>query len=1013
MPAQVSSIAVERVPIRYRHLRDCIRTAGPFSRMPAAEVGVGSGRVRPDDAEIGARRDCLVFDAGGDGDDVARRYRHLDARLPSEADGGAAAEYAERLVSGAVEESQPANQRQSRRMTNVPGWPGWGVSILLGLVVVAAAAFLWLRGSLPEIDGERILPGLAAPVEVIRDANGIPHITAESEDDALFALGFVHAQDRMWQMEMNRRIGAGRLSEVLGPAALDTDRLLRVLGLRLRARTSLDHLSPASRRRIAAYVRGVNAWLDARKGPLPPEFLVLGFEPERWSPVDSAQWPKIMSLDLAREWTRDRMRLRLSETLSPDRIIDFYTPYRTDKPRGVVAAPAGAASAPIDSSAPAVTKRPILPAGPDPAGNEPPTTAPAFADRSVSRMLSALPSTGGHLGSNGWAVDGTRTSTGKPLLANDPHLSLTAPSPWYLVHLSWPGVDIVGATFPGMPVVVLGHNGRVAWGFTNTGPDVQDLFVEKTHPSDSSRYLAPDGWRTFDMRRERIRVKDGEDVVLEVRESRHGPILDDVRSDRTRGDGPGRVLSLAWTALRDDDLTLQAGLGFPHARDWESFVANARYFHSPQQNISYADVDGNIGFLAPGLIPIRGDERGGRPGTVPRPGWDASYDWRGFVPFEELPRVYNPPGGVIVTANHQIVPDDYPHHLTFEWAGGYRAQRIMEQLAERARHDMESFRRLQQDRVSLFARSVLPRLRRVAVAPGTGAAAVRARALLDDWDGSMDPDRPEPLVFHAWIWEFGRLVTADDLGALQREAWGRKGPFIQRALEERTAWCDDRSTAPVETCDEMLVRALVAATARLARGHGDDPDAWRWGDEHVAISEHRPFGQTPLAPLFNLSGEVPGSMYAVNAFSFSPLDDAQPFASTHGPGFRAIYDLADLDRSLFIHSTGQSGNVLSSWYRSFEKGWRDGGYITIPIGRAAYESNAAGRLRLVPSRAHTRCGEPAPGKPRGHRRLDRRCRPRQRRASARARCRAPAVAARERGRRVQREPRALHALARG
>ena len=834
-------------------------------------------------------------------------------------------------------------------MTNVPRWLGWGVSVLLGVVAVAvAAAYLWLLGSLPEIEGERVLPGLAAPVEVIRDANGVPHITAQSEEDALFALGFVHAQDRMWQMEMNRRIGAGRLSEVLGPATLDTDRLLRVLGLRHRAKTSLEHFSPASRRRIAAYVRGVNAWLETRKGPLPPEFLALRFEPERWSAADSALWPKIMSLDLAREWTRDRMRLRLSEFLPMERIVDFYTPYRTDRPRGVVPLQAGARFTPAETNGSAAADRPAHPTGSGPAGNESPTTATAVADRSVSRMLSALPSTGGHLGSNGWAVDGTRTSTGKPLLANDPHLSLTVPSPWYLVHLSWPGVDIVGATFPGMPVVVLGHNGRVAWGFTNTGPDVQDLFVERTHPSDPSRYLAPDGWRAFDMRRERIRVKDGEDVVLEVRESRHGPILGDAGKERGRSDDRDRVLSLAWTALREDDLTLQAGLGLPYARDWESFVANARSFHSPQQNISYADVDGNIGFLAPGLIPIRRGRRGERPGTMPRPGWDASHDWQGFVPFEELPRVYNPPGGVIVTANHQIVPDDYPHHLTFEWEGGYRAQRIMEKLAERGRHDMASFRRLQQDRVSLFARSVLPRLRRVAVPPGTSGTSVRARALLDGWDGSMDPDRPEPLVFHAWIWEFGRLVSADEMGALQREAWGRKGPFIQRVLEERAEWCDDRGTAPVETCDEMLVRALAAATARLARDHGDDPGAWRWGDEHVAISEHRPFGQTPLAPLFNLSGEVPGSMYAVNAFSFSPLEDAQPFASTHGPGFRAIYDLADLDRSLFIHSTGQSGNVLSSWYRNFEKGWRDGEYVAIPTDRAAYGSNAAGSLRLVP-----------------------------------------------------------------
>lgn len=842
-------------------------------------------------------------------------------------------------------------------MTTMPKWTGRGGLALLGVVAVAAAgAFFWLRGSLPEIDGVRALPGLAAPVEVVRDAHGVPHIAAESEEDALFALGFVHAQDRMWQMEMNRRIGAGRLSEVVGSAALGTDRLLRVLGLHRRAKASLAHLSPESRRRIDAYVAGVNAWLETRSGPLAPEFVILGFEPAPWSAADTAVWPKLMSLDLSREWTRDRMRLRLSRLLPPDRILDFYTPYRADKPRGVVPPQSGAAASPERAGGERGTAGPL-----DPAAAGAPASGPlsidaasvdaASSDPFISAMRSALPPAGGFSGSNSWVVDGTRSVTGKPLLANDPHLGLTAPSIWYLAHLSWPGADVVGATLPGTPVVVLGHNGHAAWGFTNAGPDVQDLFVEQIDPSDPSRYLAPGGPRAFDVRRERIRVKDGDDVMLEVRESRHGPILDDAWSAADHPAGAGRVFALAWTALREDDLTLQAGLGLPYARDWESFVANARDFHSPQQNITYADVNGHIGFLAPGLVPVR--NRGGeaRPGTMPRPGWDASHDWQGFVPFEELPRVVRPAGGVIVTANHRTVPDRYPHHLTFEWAGGYRAQRIMEKLGERARHDVESFRALQQDRVSLFARAILPRLRRVPVPPGAAESVAHARRLLDDWDGAMDPGRPEPLIFHAWTWEFARLVSADELGALQRDAWGRKGPFVQRVLERRGVWCDDGGTAAVERCDEMLARALALAVDRTARDHGDDPDTWRWGDAHVAVARHRPFGETALAPLFNLSGAAPGSIYAVNAFSFSPLDEERPFASRHGPGFRAIYDLADLDRSLFIHSTGQSGNVLSALYRSFEEDWREGGYITVPTASAAFESNALGRLRLVPLRA--------------------------------------------------------------
>ncbi len=830
-----------------------------------------------------------------------------------------------------------------------PKWRGWRVAALVLALTVstAVAVLLWLRGSLPVIEGESALPGLGAPVEVIRDEYGIPHITAGSEEDALFALGFVHAQDRMWQMEMNRRIGAGRLSEVLGAAAVDTDRLLRVLGLHHRAKASLDHLDPASRHKTGAYVRGVNAWIESRRGPLPPEFLILGIDPAPWTASDSVLLPKIMSLDLAREWTRDRMRLRLAQVLPPDRILDFYTPYRTDKPRGII--PPRNGESPLQTPSKgdlAGTSRPSPAA--DPSGTGVSAVGTVHSDRILSRMLAAFSPAGSHLGSNSWVVDGTRSASGKPLLANDPHLALTAPSIWYLAHLSWPGHDIVGATLPGMPGVVLGHNGHVAWGFTNTGSDVQDLFVERVDPSEPSRYLAPDGWRAFGVRRERIRVRDGEDVVLTVRESRHGPVINDMFGEPVGDDGEGEALSLAWTALRDDDLTLQAALGLPHVRDWKSFVANIRDFRSPMQSITYADVDGNIGFIAPGLVPVRQGRRSERPGTMPQPGWEAKHDWQGFIPFEELPRVYNPPGGTIVTANHPIVPDHYPHHISFEWEGGYRAQRIMEMLAGRNDHDLESFRALQQDRISLFARALLPRLRAISGPPGASRAVTRTLELLNDWNGDMDPARPEPLIFHAWVWEFARLISADELGALQQDAWGRQGPFVQRVLEERGVWCDDSGTVGVETCNTMLARALVAAVDRIARKYGDDPEAWHWGDEHVTVAEHRPFGQTVLARLFNLSGPVPGSMYAVNAFSFSPLGQERPFAAIHGPGFRAIYDLDDLERSLFIHSTGLSGNILSPWYRSFEKKWRAGEYFTIATERATYTANATGHLRLVP-----------------------------------------------------------------
>ena len=897
------------------------------------------------------------------------------------------------------------------------------LALLLLTVAAAGAGYLWIRGSLPVIDGERAVPGLTAPVEIVRDRHGIPHVLAGNEEDALFALGYVHAQDRLWQMEMNRRIGAGRLAEVLGSTALDTDRLLRVLGLHRRAKATLPHLEPESRRRIAAYVDGVNAWIETREGPLPPEFLLLGFEPDAWTAADTLVWARVMALDLGREWARDLMRLRMSKFLPPDRILDFYTPYRPDKPRGVVlpGSPAAAtANGPPVSGAPSrperashravvTTRGPVrLHAGGPAADAPPPLADSGFPGGRPDRLAALVPDEtpaplphtlrprSGHPGSNSWAVGGARSATGKPLLANDPHLGLTVPSVWYFAHLSWPGRDVVGATFPGMPMVVLGHNGRVAWGFTNTASDVQDLFIEKVDPDDPGRYLTPTGYRPFDVRREIIEVKDGEDVAVRVRETRHGPVLDDALASAAGAAPAGHVLALAWTALRDDDLTLQAGLGLPEVGDWAGFVAILRDFHAPQQNVSYADVDGNIGFLAPGRVPIRRSGAGGhtgtrspesvealsgectgsspekdpsgngetRIGTMPRPGWDASCDWQGFIPFEALPRVYNPPGGAIVTANHSVVTRDYPHHLTFEWAAGFRAERIMERLAALPRHDLESFRSLQQDRVSPFARALLPRLRGVALDSHAKPLAIEARRLLDGWEGDMDPERPEPLIFHAWIWEFARLVTTDELGPLQREAWGRKGAFILRILESREIWCDDGATARTETCDEMLARALARAVDRVAGRQGDDPAAWRWGREHRVLGEHRPLAHSPLARLFNLEGPAPGSTYTVNSFDFNPLDDERPFTSTHGPSLRAIYDLADLDRSLFIHSTGQSGNVLSPLYRNFEARWRGGGYVTIPTRREAFEAHALGLLRLTPHREPspaTRPGEVATG----------------------------------------------------
>lgn len=788
------------------------------------------------------------------------------------------------------------------------------IAIVLLVVVVLVGGYLWLRSSLPTLDGEVRASGLTAPVEVVRDRHAIPHIYADSFEDAAFAMGFVHAQDRLWQMEMNRRIGAGRLSEVLGQPTVDFDRFLRMLGLYRHAEAGFAKLSPETKRVYSAYAAGVNAYLEQRTGPLPPEFLILGVEPEPWSPADSLVFLKVMALNLSGNWSRELTRLRLTKRLTAAQIEDFYPSYGSEMPHGVLAN-YGFADL-IDTAA-------------------------------LDRMIEALPAPPAEgIGSNNWVVDGQRTKSGKPLLANDPHLGLTAPAIWYFAHMSWGNRNLIGASLPGVPLIILGRSDRMAWGFTNGQPDVQDLYIEKVDPTDSNRYLTPSGTEPFKTRREVIKVKDQDDIELIVRETRHGPVLSDVHRGAQSTLPDGHVLALAWTALSDDDLTPQAGVRLSQVDDWDGFVDALRDYHVPQQNIVYADVDGNVGYYAPARVPVR-DPENPIQGYMPQPGWDPLYDWRGTIPFEELPQAFNPDGGMIATANHRNVAVDYPHHLTFDWAAGYRARRINGLLSETSAHSAESFQSMQADTVSLFAVDVLPYL--TAIAP-SGAQAKAALDLMSAWNGDMVADRPEPLIFQAWIRKFSKLVTEDELGDLQALSWGRKGPFLHRVLSQRQKWCDDTRTEPTETCAQMLERALDEALDWISERQGSDMADWQWGQEHIAIGAHRPFSRVPvLRDFFDINGPVPGSTYTVNVGDFRIFNSDRPFASVHGPGLRAVYDLADPEKSLFIHSTGQSGNPLSPYYSSFAEKWRRVEYIPMVTDRAAIAEQAIGTLMLNPA----------------------------------------------------------------
>ncbi|MCH8809499.1 MAG: penicillin acylase family protein, partial [Proteobacteria bacterium] len=642
-------------------------------------------------------------------------------------------------------------------------------AIALLFALGAGGGYLWLRASLPKTEGTIEIAGLEATVEVLRDADGLVTIRAGGERDAALALGYVHAQDRLWQMDLMRRIGAGRLSEILGSATLGADRLMRTLGYYRVAKANAAHLSAPVRALFEAYAAGVNAFISEPGGPLPPEFQFLRYEAEPWRVADSLVWGRLMARQLSGNWPTELLRKRLARRLTPDQ-IGFLWP---DTPAGALVT-TGKLSAPLEG-----TRSEALTLGP------PWEPAPKGA-------------------SNSWVLAGSQTQGGRPILANDPHLALTAPGLWYLARIETPELTVTGATTPGMPFVVFGHNGRIAWGFTNTDSDTQDLFIERVAKDDPARYQTPEGSSRFETREEVIAVKGTEAERLTVRATGHGPVISDVLPLAADAVGPNEVLALAWPALRPDDRTAEALYGINRARDWDGFRAALRNFHSPQQNIVYADTGGTIAFIAPGRVPIR--KRGD--GRAPVPGWSGEFDWTGFIPFDELPMTVNPAPGRIVAANNKIVPDDYPYLITADWADHYRAERINEMLDSSHPGTLEGSRAMQQDIVSLGVRELLPLL--LEARPDTDEGRL-ALTVLGEWDGRMDREQAAPLVFFSWIRELNRVLLSDELGEAFANFQYPKMDLLARILTDDQIWCDDIGTEAREDCAAQLATALEAA----------------------------------------------------------------------------------------------------------------------------------------------------------------------------------------------------------
>jgi penicillin amidase len=828
------------------------------------------------------------------------------------------------------------------------------VVIVVVLGLVAGGGFFYIsRKPFPQISGTLRAAGLQGNVTVIRDKWGVPHIYADSPHDLFLAQGYITSQDRLWQMEFWRRIGAGRLSEVLGKSALSNDLFIRAIGWRRASEADYKLLEPDERDVLQWYADGVNAFVSTHRDNLPLEFTILGltgakFALELWTPVDTITWGKVMAWDLGSNWDAELLRSRLLAKYGDERgaqIINALWPaYPSNHP---IIVPTGVAWQNLGESA--ITEA---------------------AD------LRALMQTGNDgIGSNNWVIAGSRTTTGKPLLANDMHLGIQMPSIWYEVGLhcrtmsaSCP-YNVTGYVFPGVPGVVVGHNDKIAWGVTNLGPDVQDLYIERVNPDNPDQVEFRGQWENVQVIPETVHVmgkslpEDFEpttnmrvsydaatnmtDIVFNVRVTRHGPILNDVvKSLRNSSD----AVAMKWTAIQPGASVIPALLMIDRAQSWDDFREGLRHWDIAAQNFVFADVDGNIGYQATGLIPTRakGD------GSLPVSGWTGEYEWTGYIPFDKLPSRFNPQEGFIVTANNAIVDDKYPYFISRDWDAGYRAQRITDMIRAKDRLSVDDVKAIHGDDTVLSADELMPYLNVLQAGTPTQKAALDA---LNKWDHVAKRDRVGASVFEALTYHVIEDTFGDELGPSLAQDYVSAGPTQRAAIAMLLArpndpmWNDIGTTERTETRDDILQRAFEDACKELETRLGGDVAQWNWGRLHTTTFRNGSLGQSGIPiieAIFNRGPVVTdGTTIAVNATSFDPELDNR-YAVVWGPSERYIADLADWTHSLSVHTTGQSGLPYHKHYDDFIDLWRNIQYHPMLWLRADVEKNVEGTLTLTP-----------------------------------------------------------------
>jgi penicillin amidase len=807
---------------------------------------------------------------------------------------------------------------------------------LMGIAGLAGGAYyLFLRRPLPKRKGNLSFQELHEPVEIITDRYGVPHIYAENEDDLYFAQGYVHAQERLWQMELNRRIGSGRLAEIFGPVAIEADRMGRRIGMHRSAQEEAQRIPEHSRRILEAYARGVNAYIERHKYNLPIEFTLLRFKPAPWQIADSILWSKMIGWNLCGNWETEVVRARIVAMLGAQRAVKLEAGYDAKHPLII---PPGAAYQGINLG--------------------------ILEQYEQMKQLSGF----GMLGaSNNWVVDGNMSTTGSPILCNDPHLGQAAPSVWHECHLVAGDINVVGVSFPGTPGIIIGHNEYIAWGFTNAISDTQDLYIEKFNPQNPHQYEYQGKWEEATIVREEIQVKGAkEPLIEEVRITRHGPILTSlpVTSNGNVSSQNGNQsqetelpLALRWTGLEQCHI-ISAVQKLDRATNWEEFREALRDWDVPPQNAVYADRDGNIGYIMAGAIPVRIQGQH----LLPTPGWTGEYEWIGFIPFDKLPQTFNPEQHFIVTANNRVVNDDYPYYITNEWLNGYRAQRIRDLLLSKGKLAPADMATIQADQYALPAVEIVPHILTISTETQMEKA---AQGVLRTWNYMLAPDsvpaaiyatflnKLEKIVFEALLGDDetligGYLGTGATILAITNGYASRSKPLLIRLMNEGDDnWFAD-SAIPngPKSWHTALSRAFTAAIEELRSRLGDNISHWQYGKIHKMTYNH-PLGTIkPLDKIFN-RGPYPvgGDIDTVN---MGASLHSQPDVVITVPSFRQIINLTDMKGSRSGHSPGQSGHPASKHYDDFIKPWLHVEHHPMLFERGMIEENAGGTLHMTP-----------------------------------------------------------------